>query len=83
MRSGHMKQTHPVGRQLDLLAQLAGGFLLYIREGSCGGEAERWTFVIPTASGWPSMIQGSVPISSTPDEARAALARVVGEALGR
>lgn len=75
-RSGYMKRYDPVGRMLDPLVQLAGGFLLYVREGACGGGPERWVAVFGA-----TLV--SIPISSTPDEARALLAAGVGDALGR
>ena len=79
MRSGHMKRTHPVGRMLEPWVLLLGGFLLYVREGACGGEPEGWVVLLPIPPNETLTVKVCIPISSTLDEARALLAKAVRE----
>lgn len=76
-RSGNLKRHHPVGRMLDSLALLAGGFLLHVR----GEDGDNfWRVMIP---GQDRDIWVNIPISSSPDEARSMLAATVDLAHGR
>lgn len=92
MRPGYMKRTHPVGRLLEPLVQLAGGFLLYVQPGEFGGEDEHWLCLVPTGPSPPpghppietaTMIRVKIPITSTFTEAREMLAVEMERARGR
>ena len=71
-----MKRHDPLGRLLDPLVQLAGGFLLYVPGGSCGGESERWMAIMPAGT------KIGIPITSTFREAQALLAAGMESARG-